>query len=140
MRHPLLAPDLREIVAERDEACLRDFFTGHHPADAAELLDDLAAEEVYFVMQLLAGRERAAIFTYLDEPLQEAIIERMNDHDLAALVTHMSHDERAGLMTRLPTERSEHIYPLLARAERDDIRRLQSYAPGTTGSVMTSDY
>ena len=140
MRNPLLAPDLREIVADRDEECLRDFFIGHHPADAAELLDDLDAHEVAFVLQLLAGRERAAIFDYLDKPLQEAIAEQMSDHDLAALITYMSHDERAVLMTGLPQERSDHIYPLLARAEREDIRRLQSYAPGTTGSVMTSDY
>lgn len=140
MRNPLLAPDLREIVAERDEACLRDFFEGHHPVDAAELLDDLAAEEVGYVLELLPGRERAGIFDYLDKPLQEAVAERMTDHDLAALVTYMSHDERADLMTRLPQERSEHIYPLLARAEREDIRRLQSYPAGSTGSVMTSDY
>lgn len=140
MRNPLLAPDLREIVAARDEDCLRDFFIDHHPADAAELLDDLDAEEVNFVLQLLAGRDRAAVFDYLDKPLQEAIAELMTDHDLAALVTYMSHDERADLMTRMPQERSERIYPLLARAEREDIRRLQSYAPGTTGSVMTSDY
>lgn len=140
MRHPLLAPDLREIVAERDEACLRDFFSGHHPADAAELLDDLEAQEVSFVLQLLDGRERAAIFDYLDKPLQEAITELISDHDLAALITYMSHDERADLMTRLSTERTSKIYPLLARAEREDIRRLQSYAEGSTGSVMTSDY
>ncbi len=140
MRNPLLAPDLREIVADRDEACLREFFRDHHPADAAELLDDLEADEVFFVLQLMSGRERAAIFDYLDEPLQEGVAERMDDHDLAALVTYMSHDERAGLMTRLPQERSDRIYPLLARAEREDIRRLQSYAEGTTGAVMTSDY
>lgn len=140
MRNPLLAPDLREVVADRDEACLRDFFNGHHPADAAELLDDLEPDEVIFVLKLLDGRERAAIFDYLDGPLQDGVAERMDDHDLAALITYMSHDERADLMTRLPTERSDHIYPLLARAEREDIRRLQSYEAGTTGAVMTSDY
>lgn len=140
MRNPLLAPDLREIVAERDEACLREFFHDHHPADAAELLDDLDADEVHFVLQLLTGRERAAIFDYLDKPLQEGVAAKMDDHDLAALVTYMSHDERADLMTRLPQERSVHIYPLLARAEREDIRRLQSYPDGSTGAVMTSDY
>jgi magnesium transporter len=140
MRNPLLAPDLREIVAERDEACLRDFFEGHHPADAAELLDDLEAAEVDFVLGLLPGRDRAAIFDYLDKPLQDAVAEMMSIHDVAALVTYMSHDERAELMERLPAERTEQIYPLLARAEREDIRRLQSYADGTTGAVMTSDY
>jgi magnesium transporter len=140
MRNPLLAPDLREFVAERDEAGLRDFFHGHHPADAAELLDDLAPEEVMFVLRLLDGRERAAIFDYLDEGLQDGIAALMDDHDLAALVTYMSHDERADLMSRLAEGRPEHIYPLLARAEREDIRLLQSYPEGSTGRVMTSDY
>ena len=69
MRNPLLAPDLREFVADRDEAGLRDFFSGHHPADSAELLDDLEAADVQFVLGLLAGRERAAVFGYLDKPL-----------------------------------------------------------------------
>lgn len=140
MRNPLLAPDLREFVAERDEEGLRDFFSGHHPVDAAELLDDLEAEEVRFVLGLLAGRSRAAIFDYLDKPLQEGVAALMDDHDLAALITYMSHDERADLMTRLPHERTDHVFQLLARAEREDIRRLQSYAEGTTGAVMTSDY
>jgi len=140
MRNPLLAPDLREFIAERDEAGLRDFFHGHHPADAAELLNDLAPEEVMFVLRLLDGRERAATFDYLDDGLQDGIAALMDDHDLAALITYMSHDERADLMSRLPEGRPEHIYPLLARAEREDIRLLQSYAEGSTGRVMTSDY
>jgi magnesium transporter len=59
---------------------------------------------------------------------------------LAALVTYMSHDERADLMSRLAEGRPDHIYPLLARAEREDIRLLQSYPEGSTGRVMTSDY
>ncbi|MBL9094585.1 MAG: magnesium transporter [Planctomycetaceae bacterium] len=140
MRNPLLAPDLREFVAERDEAGLRDFFSGHHPADSAELLDDLEAADVQFVLGLLAGRERAAVFDYLDKPLQEQVAERMDDHDLAALITYMSHDERADLMSRLTVERTDHIFQLLAKAEREDIRRLQSYPEGSTGAVMTSDY
>jgi magnesium transporter len=140
MRNPLLAPDLREFVAERDEAGLRDFFHGHHPADAAELLSDLAPEEVMFVLRLLDGRERAAIFDYLEDELQDGIAVLMDDHDLAALITYMSHDERADLMSRLSEGRPEHIYPLLARAEREDIRLLQSYPEGSTGRVMTSDY
>ncbi|MBL9083627.1 MAG: magnesium transporter [Planctomycetales bacterium] len=140
MRNPLLAPDLREFVAERDEAGLRDFFSGHHPADAAELLEDLEPADVQFVLGLLPGRERAAIFDYLDKPLQDAVAGLMDDHDLAALITYMSHDERAGLMSRLPVERPDHIFQLLARAEREDIRRLQSYEENSTGAVMTSDY
>jgi magnesium transporter len=140
MRNPLLAPDLRELVSERNESVLREFFVGHHPADSAELLDDLQPAEALFVLGLLDGRDRAAVFSYLDPPLQEGVSGLMERAALAALLTYMSHDERADLVSRLPQERVEQIMPLLAHAEREDIRTLASYREGTTGAVMTSDY
>ncbi|HEX3657222.1 MAG TPA: magnesium transporter [Pirellulales bacterium] len=141
MRHPLLAPDLRELVVERDEFSLREFFAGRHPAESAELLDDLHPDEVSFVLSLLAGRESAAVFAYLDAELQDGIAATMDRGQLASLLTYMSHDERADLVNRLPRERIEQIMPLLARAEREDIRLLASYREGfAAGAVMTSDY
>ncbi|HWC91281.1 MAG TPA: CBS domain-containing protein, partial [Pirellulales bacterium] len=141
MRHPLLAPDLRELVVERDEFSLREFFAGRHPAESAELLDDLHPDEVCFVLSLLAGRESAAVFAYLDAELQDGIAATMDRGQLASLLTYMSHDERADLVNRLPRERIEQIMPLLARAEREDIRLLASYREGfAAGAVMTSDY
>ncbi len=140
MRHPLLAPDLREVILDRDEEVLREFFGPHHPAEAAELLDDLEAEEVTFVLGLLGGRDRAAIFSYLDPPLQDGVAAVMERSALAALLTYMSHDERADLAARLPPERMEQILPLLAHAEREDIRLLTAQREGSAGAVMTSDY
>ncbi len=140
MRHPLIAPDLRELIVDRDEGPLRDFFADHHPADAAEFLDDLEPAEVEFVLGLLDGRARAEVFAYLDPPLQDGVAGAMERSSLASLLHYMSHDERADLVTRLPAERVEQIMPLLAQAEREDIRRLAAYHGGTAGAVMTSDY
>ncbi|MBI2825735.1 MAG: magnesium transporter [Planctomycetia bacterium] len=140
MRHPLLAPDLRELVADREEKVLRDFFASHHPAAAAELIDDLEPADAQYVLNLLSGRARSEIFSYLDPPLQDGIAQLMDRGALAALVSAMSHDERADLITRLPEERTQQILPLLAQAEREDIRRLTAYKESTAGAVMTSDY
>jgi magnesium transporter len=52
----------------------------------------------------------------------------------------MSHDERADLVNRLDEDVMDPVLPFLAQAERDDIRRLASYQPGTAGAVMTTDY
>jgi magnesium transporter len=131
---------LREVILDRDEEVLREFFGPHHPAEAAELLDDLEAEEVTFVLGLLGGRDRAAIFSYLDPPLQDGVAAVMERSALAALLTYMSHDERADLAARLPPERMEQILPLLAHAEREDIRLLTAQREGSAGAVMTSDY
>ena len=52
----------------------------------------------------------------------------------------MSHDERADLVNRLDEDLVDVVLPHLAQAEREDIRRLTSYEPGTAGAVMTTDY
>ena len=52
----------------------------------------------------------------------------------------MSHDDRADLVNRLDEDRVDQILRHLAQAEREDIRRLASYEPGTAGAVMTTDY
>ena len=140
MRNPLLAPDLKELIAERDEHGLRDFFNFHHPATAAELLEDLEPEEILYILKLLDARPRAEVFTYLEPRLQDALVEVLDRESVAALLSEMRHDERADLVTRLPEERVEQILPLLARVEREDIRRLTSYEESTAGAVMTSEY
>ena len=140
MRNPLLAPDLRELVEEQDELGLRDFFNSHHPATAAELLEDLEPEEALYVLRQLDPRPRAELFSYLEAPLQDALVARMDREAVADLLTAMRHDERADLASRLPQERVDVILPLLARVEREDIRRLASYEEGTAGAVMTTDF
>src|SRR5262249_18582962 len=67
-------------------------------------------------------------------------IEQMAPSEAATLLHLMSHDERAVLVKRLEDESVDAILPHLAQAEREDIRRLGSYEPGTAGAVMTTGY
>ena len=45
MRHPLLVPDLRELIHDGEIAGLRDFFADYHPGRVAELMEDLETDE-----------------------------------------------------------------------------------------------
>lgn len=64
----------------------------------------------------------------------------MDRDALAGLITDMAPDDRVDLLKRLPMEKRETLLPEIARAEREDIRRLSLYPEGTAGAVMTSDY
>ena len=64
----------------------------------------------------------------------------MPPSEAAELLHLMSHDERADLVNRLGEDVVDPVLPFLAQAEREDIRRLASYEPGTAGAVMTTDY
>jgi magnesium transporter len=140
MRNPLLVPDLRELLQAGETAALSEFLADYHPARVAEVVEDLGPGEGDTMFGLLAPRARAEVMSYLEPETQVRIVAGMTPADAAALLHLMSHDERADLVKRLDDERVDQILPRLAHAEREDIRRLASYEPGTAGAVMTTDY
>jgi len=140
MKNPLLAPELREIIEKNDDNALQAFCASLHPASVAEFLGALSGREIWHVLTLLEPRLRAEIFGALDQDIQVELAESLKRQDLAQIVTHMSADERVDLLKRLPEDKQETLMPVLAQVEREDIRRLFSYAEGTAGAVMTSDY
>lgn len=140
LRNPLLVPDLRELIQAGEDAALRDFFQDHHPAQVAEIVEDLEAEEGDAVLLLLSGRARADVMSYLPPDRQVEFITGLPAAQAAALLHLMPHDDRADLVNRLEEDQVDGILPHLAQAEREDIRRLASYEPGTAGAAMTTDY
>jgi magnesium transporter len=140
VKNPLFVPELRDLLAKKNVKGLREFCASSHPATVAEFLGGLTPEEVWHVLTVLEPRLQAEIFGHLDEDLQVSLAEALKRQDLAGIVTHMSADERVDLLKRLPEDKQERLLPVLAQAEREDIRRLSSYAEGTAGAVMTSDY
>ena len=140
MRNPLLVPDLRELIAAGEADSVRDFFAEYHPASVAEIVKDLGPIEGRAILDLLDPRPRAEVIGYLEPEDQVRIVEAMSPPDAAATLHVMSHDERADLVQRLDDDVVDEILRRLAHAEREDIRRLASYEPGTAGAVMTTDY
>jgi magnesium transporter len=140
MRNPLLVPDLRELIKDGEIAGLRDFFVEHHPARLAELMDDLDTQDSDAVFDVLPPRNRAEVLSYLEKDRQAQLVKAMPPKDAAEMLHLMSHDERANLVTRLDEDVVDPVLPFLAQAEREDIRRLASYEPGTAGAAMTTDY
>lgn len=114
--------------------------TALHPADLAALLDRRAPGDAWEVLARLPLARRAETFGYLDGRTQVAIAAVAPPRELAAIVSAMDADERADLWNRLDEAARAALAPALAAAEREDIRKLASYAPGTAGAVMTSEY
>ncbi len=140
LRNPLLVPDLRELIRAGETAALREFLADHHPVHLAEIIEDLGDVEGDAALGLLPDRTRAEVMSYVEPDRQVRVVEAMPPADAAAVLHLMSHDDRAHLVNRLDDDRADEILRNLAQAERDDIRRLAGYEPGTAGAVMTTDY
>jgi magnesium transporter len=131
---------ISDCLRENDTEAIRGFFSDQHPADIANIVGALSIEDACRAFRLMPLELRARVFGYLDMDVQVEFARALGRREFAAVVTEMSPDERADLFNRLSPEQQEALLPALAQAEREDIRRLASYAEGTVGAVMTSDY
>ena len=133
-------PEILQLLRGSGADSVRAYAEEAHPADIAEQLSEADPEETRDVLQALDAESGAAVFSHLPEPEQVATLRLLGRNECAALFSEMPPDDRALLYRHLPDELQERVMPALARAEREDIRRLASYPEGTAGSIMTSDY
>ena len=105
MRHPLLVPDLRELLHGGEVAGIRDFMADFHPGRAAELIEDLETSEADSLFEILPPRNRAQVLTYFDKDRQARLVKAMPPKEAAELLHLMSHDE-APTWSRGSTRRS----------------------------------
>ncbi|HVT28054.1 MAG TPA: magnesium transporter [Lacipirellulaceae bacterium] len=139
MINTLYLPELREMLELSDLDGLREFCTALHPARTAEFMEGLTAAESWTVLQAADPPTRVAIFGYLDRQKQIEIIETCDAESVAPLIADMPPDDRVDLLNAIEPEIATSITTLLPLDARRDIQRLQSYAEGTAGAMMTTD-
>lgn len=140
MYHSLIIPDLREMILEGDTRGLGEFCEALHPAVVAEVVSELSPEDAWNVIQHCDLQRQVELFNYLTLPAQVAIVDIIDRKHLSRLLEEMPPDDRVDLLSRLEPERVENLLPLIAQAERNDIRRLLSYDEHSAGSIMTTEY
>jgi len=140
MHHEELVAALRAALASGDARALRTLIDNEHKADIGAALEEFEPHQAWFVLDLLEPEAQAGIFGYLSRDLQVELARTAPRAKLARIVSEMLSDERADLFNALPEAQQDALLPALAQAEREDIRRLASYAEDTAGAIMSSEY
>ena len=140
MRNPLLAPELRELLAEGRQADLVQVIQDLHPNDAASILSALEHDEIVEVMSLLPiGLERD-VFTYLEPEEQQKLVIGSGRGRVKELLSSMPSDDRAEFMENLEEEVRSTLYPLLSKAAREDLLRRARFEDDQVGSLLSTEY
>ena len=140
MYSQLLLPDLQILLLEDDADGLREFCEVFHPAATAEVLGSLSSADVWRVLSHSPLPLQVEIFQFLELPLQVTLVKDVDRDRLTQLLEEMAPDDRVDLLERMDPELVERLLPLVAQAERSDIRRLLSFPEDSAGSIMTTEY
>jgi magnesium transporter len=138
--NPILIPELRVMLAEGDSAGLREVGAELHPATVAEFSEGLDDTEIWQLLDALPVERQAEIFPYYPMPRQVELVRAADRQHLGPLLEWMAADNRDDLLRELDPEFVEEILPLVAKAERHDIRMLLSCPEDSAGALMTTEY
>jgi len=111
-----------------------------HPADIADIVEELAPAEREAVFETLDEEVAAEALEEVNPKLQVSIVESLDSDRAADIVEEMDPDAAADLLADLPKERSEEILEEMEPEEREEVSELLEFKEDTAAGRMTTDY
>jgi len=112
-----------------------------HPADIADIVNELSPEDRNAVFAALDDEKAADTLEEIDEPqMQASILERLDVERASDILEAMAPDEVADLLADLPRERAQLLLQKMEEDEAEDVEELLAYREDTAGGLMTTEY
>ncbi|MGC1644784.1 MAG: CBS domain-containing protein [Candidatus Sulfotelmatobacter sp.] len=111
-----------------------------HPADIADIVEDLAPDERQAVFQTLDEETAAEALEEVEPKVQKAIVESLDSGRAADIVEEMDPDAAADLLGELPEERSEQILVQMEPEAQQDVVELLEHHEETAAGRMTTEF
>jgi magnesium transporter len=132
---------LKLAIEQKDEKLVNKLILDLHPADIAEIFDEIDIEEAKFIYINLDKDIAADLLVELDEDVREQFLEHLSNQEIAAVfIDNMDSDDAADVIGELPEERQEEILSHISDVEQaGDIVDLLNYDEDTAGGLMATE-
>lgn len=131
---------IKQIIASGDADRARAEMAGLHPADIAELYQDLDIKEAEFLYKLLDEDTQADVLMELDEDDRRKLLEAMPAEQIAKQIDHLDTDDAVDLIQQLDEDDRDEILSHIDDVEQaGDIIDLLKYDEDTAGGLMGTE-
>jgi magnesium transporter len=117
-----------------------DRLANMHPADLADIIEELAPSERDAVFESLDEEVAAEALEEVHPRVQKSILESLNSERAAEIVEEMNPDAAADLLADLPEERTEQILQEMEPEGRQEMQELLEFGEKTAAGRMNTEY
>lgn len=111
-----------------------------HPADIAEILEELSRNEQQAVIESLDDETAAQAISEIPTKMQADLLESMSVEKAADVLEEMPADEAADVLLEMPPETSAGLLADMESEEASEVRELLGFEKHTAGALMTTDF
>jgi magnesium transporter len=131
---PLHSPDLLRLNITQNR------LGQIHPADLADILEDMDIKQRAAVFQALDVETAAETLEETDPKIQVSLINDLNSSKASDIIEEMSLSEAADLIGDLPKAKAEGILREMEKDIADDVKELLTHPEREAGGMMTTSY
>jgi len=111
-----------------------------HPADIADIVEDLAPAERESVFETIDEEVAAEALEEIDPDIQVSIVESLDKDRAADIVEEMDPDAAADLLGDLEEKHSDEILREMEPEERQEVTQLLEFRENTAAGRMTTEF
>ncbi len=131
-----LFDEVLDAVEAGDAARLDTIFEPLHPADIADLLEQIDARDRRALLALWKGGMDGEILSELDDNLREEIIQSLAPTELAEAVRELESDDVVDLVEYLDEDQQAAVLDALAATDRIAVEKALAYPEESAGRLM----
>jgi magnesium transporter len=135
-----LRDELQQLIREREQEGVRGLAERVGPADWAQLIPQIDANEVAVLLQWLPDEEIPEIFAELDPAVAASILRTLSENEAAVVLGGMDPDDAVDVVDQLPEEDVDQILVRMKAEDAAEIRALAGHEPDTAGGLMTPEF
>lgn len=111
-----------------------------HPADIADIIEDLDNKGRMTILQSLDDETAAETMEEVEPDVQAAMIRQMSTLDVADLLDNMNPDDAADILTKVPDERASEVLGMMTPETALTVKELMGYRDNSAGGMMTTEF
>ena len=133
--------ELQERIGKGQDKFIQEQLSNLHPADIADVFEELKSDEVNYVYKLLEGELAADVIVELEDDVRDRLLHFFTSREIAEeLIEHIDSDDASDMISELPEEKIEEIISHIEDEEKaSDIIDLLTYNEGTAGALMAKE-
>lgn len=133
--------NLRELINAKNETTISTLLEELHPADIAEIYEELSIEEAKFVYFILDDDTAADVLTELEENDRKKFLDSLPSDVIAKrFIDKMESDDAADVLGELDDERQQEVLSHIDDVSTaGDIADLLNYDEDTAGGLMAKE-
>jgi len=133
--------ELNALIDNKDSKSVLSFIEDCHPADIAEILDQLDFENASILFELLEDEIAADVLVELGDDLREKLLKIHSPKEIAEeFVDNLDSDDAADIISELPENKKQEVLSHIEDLEHaSDIVDLLNYDEDTAGGLMAKE-